>query len=141
MRPHLEEAWRALRLASHDVHAFHVLRRDPDTHPAVVGFHAQQAIEKLFKGVLFSRQIEFTRTHNLAELTSLLRRDDLEVPVSDDKLLRLNPFAVAFRYDEMDIEFTDSEEIADCIATIREWAWDCVHKASEAEQEDGSPRD
>ena len=135
MRPHLEEAWRALRMASHDVHAFHVLKRDLDSHPSVVGFHAQQAIEKSFKAVLYSRQIEFTRTHNLAELASLLRQFDIEPPVSDSKLLRLNPFAVAFRYDDMDTEFINPEEATDWVALIREWAEECVRLASEVDTE------
>lgn len=32
MKPHLEEAWRALRLADRDIHAFQVLKGDEETH-------------------------------------------------------------------------------------------------------------
>lgn len=32
MSPHIEEAWRALGLADRDIHAFHVLKNDPDCH-------------------------------------------------------------------------------------------------------------
>lgn len=71
MSPHIEEAWRALGLADRDIHAFHVLKNDPECHLSVVCFHAHQAIEKALKAVLFSRRIEFKRTHNLTELTSL----------------------------------------------------------------------
>jgi len=64
MSPHIEEALRALRLADRDIHAFHVLKNDPDCHLSVVCFHAQQAIEKSIKAVLFSRRIEFKYTPN-----------------------------------------------------------------------------
>ena len=54
MKPHIEEAQRALRLADRDIYAFNVLKKEPDTYLAVVYFHAQQAVEKLLKAVLFS---------------------------------------------------------------------------------------
>ncbi len=136
MSPHLEEAWRALRLADRDIHAFHVLKSDRDTHLSVTCFHAQQAVEKSLKAVLFSRRLEFTRTHNLTELTSLLRRQDLEIPVSDGQLLRLNPYAVTLRYDDLDVELVKVEDMALWVASIREWAELQVNAAAITERED-----
>ncbi len=68
MKPHIEEAWRALRLADRDIQAFHVLQKSPDVHLSIICFHAQQAVEKSLKAVLFTHQIEFRRTHNLVDL-------------------------------------------------------------------------
>jgi len=48
---------------------------------------------------LFTHQIEFRRTHHLVDLAALLRQNGIELPISDDQLLKLNPFAVTFRYD------------------------------------------
>ena len=112
----------SLRLADRDIHAFHVLRDDPDCHLSIVCFHAQQALEKSFKAVLFSRRIVFTRTHNLTELASLLRRNGIDIPLADDELLRLNPFAVVFRYDDLDIDLVGRDEATDWVGKVREWA-------------------
>ena len=100
MQPHIEEAWRSLQLADRDITAFHILSKEPEAHLSIVCFHAQQAVEKSLKAVLFSRQIEFRRSHDLIELTQLLRQHGIETPVNDDLLGRLNPFAVTFRYDD-----------------------------------------
>lgn len=52
------------------------------------------------KAVLFARRVEFRRTHDLIELSDLLERNGIQVPVSPTWLKSLNPFAVAFRYEE-----------------------------------------
>lgn len=135
MSPHIEEAWRALHLADRDIHAFHVLDEDPDCHRSIVCFHAQQAIEKSLKAVLFSCRAEFKRTHDLVELAFLLHQNGFETPVSKDQLLRLNPFAVTFRYDEMDIELVSRDEVAGWISHLRAWAEEQVVRAAEFEEQ------
>jgi HEPN domain-containing protein len=65
MKPHIEEAWHALRLADRDIKVLEILTQEPGVHISMVCFHAQQAVEKSLKAVLFSRQIEFRRTHTI----------------------------------------------------------------------------
>ena len=134
MKPHIEEAWRALRLADRNIQAFHVLKGSPEVHLTIICFHAQQAVEKSLKAVLFTRQIEFRRTHNLADLASLLRQNGIETPISDEQLLRLNPFAVTFRYDDMDIKVISQEDVALWMTDIREWAENLVCAAVDIEE-------
>jgi HEPN domain-containing protein len=131
MKPHIEEAWRALRLADRDIQAFNILKESPDAHLSIICFHAQQAVEKSLKAVLFTRLIEFRRTHNLADLASLLRQNGIGVPLTDEQLLRLNPFAVTFRYDDMDIALLTSAEAGKWVAVIRAWAETLVRAATE----------
>lgn len=138
MSPHLEEAWRSLRLADHDIYAFRALKDDPGCHLSIICFHAQQAIEKSLKAVLFSQRIEFKRTHNLTELTFLLRQHDVETPVSDAQLLRLNPFAVTLRYDEMDFTLVEREDADRWVNSIREWAESQVRIAQQSEDAQGA---
>lgn len=76
MTPQRDEALHSLRLADHDIAAFEALLQHPEVHPAMACFHAQQAIEKSRKAVLFSRSVEFRRTHDLLELANLLKRLD-----------------------------------------------------------------
>ena len=134
MQPHIEEAWRSLQLADRDITAFRILSKEPEAHLSIVCFHAQQAVEKSLKAVLFSRRIEFRRSHDLIELTQLLRQHGIETPVNDDLLGRLNPFAVTFRYDDMDIELLTREDAATWVTDIRHWAEDQVRAAEESEQ-------
>ena len=134
MRPHIEEAWRGLRLADRDIKVFDILMEEPEAHLSIVLFHAQQAVEKSLKAVLFSRQIEFRRTHNLTELAQLLRQEGVETPVADDLLERLNPFAVTFRYDDMDIELMTPEDVVGLVVEVRKWAEAQVSATAQCEQ-------
>ncbi|GAB4495036.1 MAG: HEPN domain-containing protein [Anaerolineales bacterium] len=122
MLPHLEEARRSLRLAKRDIHAFDVLRASSEIHLSVICFHAQQAIEKLLKAILFLHQIEFRRTHNLNDLSALLIQNGIQVPVFDTDLLMLTPFAVTFRYDEMEVDWIDLAQVVNLVQIISTWA-------------------
>jgi len=120
MKPHIEEALLFLRLAGRDIKAFEVLSKDPEVHSTVACFHAQQAVEKSLKAALFSHEIEFGRTHDLIQLTYLLRGRGISVPVSDDDLRRLNPFAMTFRYDETELEIIPKEDAARVVTAVRD---------------------
>jgi HEPN domain-containing protein len=137
MKPHLEEAWRALRLADRDIQAFHVLKERPEVHISLVCFHAQQAVEKSLKAILFSRRIEFERIHDLVKLARLLSECDLVLPVREDQLRRLNPFAVTFRYDDLDVEPISRLDAASMVAAVRRGAEEQVSAAAESEGADG----
>lgn len=138
MKPHLEEAWRSLRLADRDLKAFEVLKKDPEVHPSTLYFHAQQAVEKSLKAVLFAQQIEFTRTHDLVKLAHLLGDRGILLPVEEDQLRQLNPFAVAFRYDDTEFAPIPQQEVASLLTAIRRWAAEEVSAATEREKSNGS---
>ena len=126
MTPHRDEALRSLRMADHDVAAFEALMRHSEVHPAMACFHAQQAIEKCLKAVLFSRQVEFRRTHDLTELSYLLARSGVPIPVDEEWLKSLNPFAVAFRYDDAEPRGLDTAAVLEVVRTVRMWAGETV---------------
>lgn len=130
MKPHIEEAWRALRLADRDITAFNVLK-ESEAHLSVVCFHAQQAVEKALKAVLFSGQIEFRRTHDLTELARLLPQDGNILPVMVAELERLNPFAVTFRYDDLEINVLSIIEATHIVEKIRLWAEEQIRIATD----------
>lgn len=48
------------------------LLRDDDPIREAVAFHCQQAVEKYLKAVLVSRQVEFPKTHSIAQLLDLI---------------------------------------------------------------------
>jgi HEPN domain-containing protein len=80
-----------------------VLRRlidDPESPSEAIGFHAQQAVEKLFKALLASQGVRYRKTHNLAELLDLMLDNGISVPRELEGVRDLTPFAAEFRYDE-----------------------------------------
>lgn len=84
--------------AERDQLAYRKLAEDPSLHDSLLGFHAQQAVEKALKAVLAHAGVVFRRTHDIAELLDLLSDAGLPVPPHADRLDELNPYAVEMRY-------------------------------------------
>jgi HEPN domain-containing protein len=131
MQPHVEEAQRSLRVAARDVRAFRALKDMPDIDLASVCFHAQHAVEKALKAVLFLHQIEFRRTHDLVELAQLLRLHGIRPPANDESLGRLTLFAVTLRYDDLEIPVISRQETAELVADLVGWANRFVQEATQ----------
>ena len=98
---------------------------DPESPDEVIGFHAQQAVEKMLKAVLSHKGGEYRRTHDLAELLDLIRGNG--IPLSDelDEVKRLAPFAVELRYDylpEGGAPHLDREWVLVAVKETRRWA-------------------
>jgi HEPN domain-containing protein len=99
-RPELEEALLLLRKAREDAGAVEKLFADVDVADAVVGFHAQQAVEKALKAVLASRGDDFPWTHDLRHLIERLDAVETSLPPQLHEIRVLGPWAVEFRYGE-----------------------------------------
>lgn len=67
----------------------------------VLGFHAQQAVEKSVKAVLANNDVSYERTHNIAYLLTLLDSADIPPPENADSLVELTPWAAGFRYTDL----------------------------------------
>jgi HEPN domain-containing protein len=76
----------------------------PRVSDTAIGFHCQQAAEKLLKARLSHLGVRFRRTHDLRELMDLL--DDQGHPLPDhlSELDQLTPYAVEFRYEVLPLE-------------------------------------
>jgi HEPN domain-containing protein len=62
------EAEVLVRKAKDDANAMGLLVSNAEISDEIIGFHAQQAVEKWLKAVLWSRGIEFEYTHDLRRL-------------------------------------------------------------------------
>lgn len=102
-----ELARRFLTLADRDIRAFRKLSDDLEIDDEIVGFHAQQAVEKCLKAVLAKHSIEVHKTHDLQVLLDLLIRNNLPVPPAREGIDALGPFAVELRYDLVTAEPLD----------------------------------
>jgi HEPN domain-containing protein len=89
------EAVVLVRKAEEDANAMRLLA-DAEISDEIVGFHAQQAVEKWLKAVLGSRGIEFEYTHDLrrliAEVTAVVgeSRNWSPTPANSAELLGQN---------------------------------------------------
>ena len=70
---------------------------DPTFADMIVGFHAQQAIEKLIKAVLSHNQIAYPRVNDLDQLIQLLETEQITQPPGAQQLGSLTPWATHLR--------------------------------------------
>ncbi|MGA3373536.1 MAG: HEPN domain-containing protein [Terracidiphilus sp.] len=84
---------------------------------SILGFHAQQAVEKLIKAWLAAQQIPFELTLNLERLQIALEAAGETLPSTPLPLDELSDFAVIYRYDLL--FQVAAPEKADLIETVR----------------------
>lgn len=85
----------------------------------IVGFHAQQAVEKLLKAVLAARSIDYPRTHDIDRLVEILTASDISPPPQAASLETLTPWATEFRYEDASGEAIDRAAAAESIRAVR----------------------
>ncbi|HEX2275353.1 MAG TPA: HEPN domain-containing protein [Acidimicrobiales bacterium] len=95
----------------------------------MLGFHAQQAVEKSLKAVLASREIEFPRTQDLTLLFSLAERHGVAAPRDLAEADALTPWAVEFRYEESLGKPLDRDAALHLVERVEAWATEVVETA------------
>jgi len=125
-RPATPEAEVLLRAAERDYKTFSILRDNPEAPLASTCFHAQQYVEKVMKAVLVTYGAVFRPTHDLEELAGMLESQNIPMPLPRETILKLNPFAVTVRYDDMEIVTVTLEEVDAMVETVRRWADELV---------------
>lgn len=110
-----------LEKAQGDAYMVALGARDPAMPDWIVGFHAQQAIEKWLKAVLHRAGIGYPRTHNLRVLAQRVQDAGIDPPPNARDVGRLSPYGTVTRYDS----FLDEEEPP---PLDRAWAAGCVER-------------
>jgi HEPN domain-containing protein len=75
---------------------------EDDMRDDVVGFHAQQTVEKALKVALVLADIDFPRTHDLRELVDIAVDSGVAVPDSIHEARWLTPWAAQLRYEMLE---------------------------------------
>jgi HEPN domain-containing protein len=89
-----------LRKAADDEAAARAMLPLESVADTIVGFHAQQAVEKSLKAVLAARDIEFPFIHDIEGLADLCEEAGASLPDELDGVDRLTPYAAGLRYDD-----------------------------------------
>lgn len=98
MPPDVAELQRWLEKADRDHRSAVALMAVTPAITDTAAFHCQQSVEKLLKAYLFSRGVDFERTHDLRSLVLLCAESDQAFLVLEDRAALLTPYAVRFRY-------------------------------------------
>lgn len=100
----------------------------PDVLYEDLCFDAQQAAEKAIKAVLVSRQIDFPKTHALADLLTLVQRAGIDVPQRVRDAIRLTRYAVETRYPGLaeDVTGAEHDRAVKLSETVLRWAEDLL---------------
>lgn len=119
----LSEASRVLaHKATEDATAVREFAANSEIADSIVGFHAQQAIEKWLKAAMASRGIRYTRTHDIDRLAETLEMDGVELPAERDRLDALSQYAVPLRYDQLlDAEPLDRDATVSLVNEVGGW--------------------
>lgn len=96
----IEYAEMLQRRAAGDLHVCRKLADDTDIDDSIIGFHAQQAVEKALKVALVLAGVELPHTHDLEFLVTLVRGSGTELPAELSDTEWLTPWAADLRYDE-----------------------------------------
>ena len=94
---------------------------DTDIADAIVGFHAQQAVEKLIKAVLAARGVAFMKGHALSYLVGLVEESEIDSPECLSEADVLSPWAVEFRYEGEEPPALDRSAALTLVKQVREW--------------------
>lgn len=122
-RPEVERARALLERADADLAAVRALETVDTVPDEVVGFHGQQAAEKLLKAVLAGHGIEFPRTHSLRFLLDALADHGFAPPAQLHGITELYPFGVQLRYEApLEDEPLDRPATRELLERLRDWA-------------------
>jgi HEPN domain-containing protein len=118
-----EEASILARKAQADAVAMRKLAGDEQISDDIVGFHAEQAVEKWLKAVIGGSGGMFEYTHDLRHLVELVRGAAGEFPFDVGEVIALTEYAVPLRYDELlDTEPLDRERTVALVGEVENWA-------------------
>ena len=88
----------------------------------VIGFHCQQAAEKMLKALLSDLGAAFRKTHELGALMDTLAHSGAPLPGEFENLDMLTPFGAVYRYDDYDgAESLNRAETRAMLRSLRAW--------------------
>ena len=114
-------AW--IAKASQDLGAAEWLLASPDPFYSPVGFHCQQAAEKVLKAYLTWRDEPFEKTHSLVALVGKCLPFDAAFQALRTATTTLTPYAITARYpgDLAELTETEAKEALELARQVKEF--------------------
>lgn len=122
MASQIDLAKQLLQRASDDEAAANALLHVDSVTDLIVGFHAQQGVEKSIKAVLAIQGVDFPFTHDIGRLAALARRAGQPLPDDLRDADELTVYAGALRYDAEDPKSVDRETALRWVTAAVRWA-------------------
>jgi HEPN domain-containing protein len=117
-----EQSQMLMRKAAADEALVEKVFADDDIADEVIGYHCQQAAEKLLKARLAALAVNYPKTHNLQTLIELIEREGRPLPKELEDVDRLTPYATIYRYEEPpQVECLDRKAALEFIRRLRAW--------------------
>ncbi len=117
-----------LRKAAQDEALLDAVIESDKVSDEVIGFHCQQAAEKMLKALLSDLGAAFHKTHELGALMETLARSGAPLPGEFENLDMLTPFGAVYRYDDYDgTESLNRTETRAMLRSLRSWVEDRLH--------------
>jgi HEPN domain-containing protein len=114
-----------LKKAEEDAIAVREFAGSPEIGDSIIGFHAQQAVEKWLKAVTAASGVRHSTIHDIDRLIEIVEATGIEVPLDRDRLAVLTQYAVPFRYDELlDAESLEREVLVVLVDEVAAWVAD-----------------
>jgi HEPN domain-containing protein len=111
------------RKATEDAVALREFEGNTNVADSILGFHAQQTIEKWLKAVLADRGVDFEYTHDLRRLIELVEELGITFPFVTGEIVMYTDFAVPLRYEDLlDAEPLDRRAAVALINEVEAWA-------------------
>jgi HEPN domain-containing protein len=128
-----EQALLLLRKAAQDESLLDEVLGSPRVSDEVVGFHCQQAAEKLLKALLSDLGVAFRKTHELGALMDLIARSGEVLPDEFENLDALTPFGAVYRYEDYDSDaLLDRQQARVLLRSLRAWVEGCLRRRTPA---------
>lgn len=133
----VDDARSLLALALEDAAAFRVLISSGSVRPATALFHAQQAVEKAIKAVLVLTESRTAGTMPRRARVPGGGGRSPPPPFAIDRLIRPNPFVLAFRDGDPAVDLLEPEEAEEVVASVTAWAAACIRAMADRESAAG----
>jgi HEPN domain-containing protein len=117
-----EQALLLLRKAAQDEALLDAVIASDQVGDEIVGFHCQQAAEKILKALLSDVGVRFRKTHEIGALMALLARVGHGLPDQFENLDVLTPFGAIYRYEDYDaVVSLDRQAARASLRELRAW--------------------
>jgi HEPN domain-containing protein len=112
-----------VRKATGDATAAREFAENANITDEIIGFHAQQAIEKWLKAMIAARGETFEHTHDLRRLVRLAAHDLERAPFDVDAVIALTQYSAPLRYEDLlDAEPLDRDATIALVDEVGKWA-------------------